>query len=81
MDRVSFLLERTGERLGCMLNPETLRIARCAGVRPQRSLGGTLTGRGLSDQPLQATGGGATELTLDLLFDISITGSSIQTTL
>jgi hypothetical protein len=79
MDRVSFLIERTGERLGCMLNPETLRIARRAGLRPRRSLGGALTGRGLSDDPLQATGGGVTELTLDLLFDVSIAGSTLQT--
>jgi hypothetical protein len=38
-----------------------------------------LTGRGATDDPLLYTGGGTTELRLDLLFDISLAGSSIQT--
>jgi hypothetical protein len=78
MDRVGFLIEKTGERLGCLLNPETLEITRRAGVRPRRSLGGALTGTGLSDDPLLYTGGGVTELKLDLLFDVSVAGSNIQ---
>ncbi|MCI0533961.1 MAG: hypothetical protein L0Z50_01915, partial [Verrucomicrobiales bacterium] len=79
MDRVGFLIEETGQRLGCLLNPETLEITRRSGVRSRRSLGGALTGRGLSDDPLLYTGGGITELQLDLLFDVSLAGSTIQT--
>jgi hypothetical protein len=78
MERVGFLLE-TGERLGCLLNPESIEVRRRAGVRPRRSIGGALTGRGLNEDPLLYTGGGSTELKLDLLFDVTLTGSSIQT--
>jgi len=80
MDRVGFLIEATGARLGCLLNPETLEITRRAGLRPRRSLGGALTGRGLSDDPLLYTGGGVTEMKLDLLFDVELAGSTLQTT-
>jgi hypothetical protein len=62
-----------------MLNPESLVIRRVAGVRPRYSAGGSLTGAGLADDPLLYTGGGATELLLDLLFDVSIAGSSVET--
>jgi Contractile injection system tube protein len=79
VERVAFLLE-TGERLGCLLNPETLTMTRLAGVRPRSSVGGPLTGARLRDDPLLYTGGGRTELSLDLLFDITIAGSSINTT-
>jgi len=79
MDRVGFLIEKTGERLGCLLNPETLEVTRRAGLRPRRSLGGALTGRGLSDDPLLYTSGGVTELKLELLFDVSLAGSTVQT--
>lgn len=73
MERAAFLIERTGARLSCLLNPETLVVRRLAGVRPRRSVGGQLTGAGLADDPLLYTGGGTTELTLDLLFDITLT--------
>lgn len=79
MERVAFLIDRTSERLSCMLNPERLVVRRTAGVQPRRSVGGVLTGAGLSDDPLFYTGGGATELNLDLLFDVSIGGSTINT--
>ena len=72
MERVAFLVESTGEQVSCLLNPETLVIRRQAGVRPRPSAGGRLTGVGLSDDPLLYTGGGSTELELDLLFDISL---------
>jgi hypothetical protein len=72
MERAAFLIERTGERLPCLLNPETLVVRRLAGVRPRRSVGGQLTGAGLADDPLLYTGGGTTELTLDLLFDVAL---------
>jgi hypothetical protein len=39
-----------------------------------------LSGAALSDDPLLYTGGGRTDLVLDLLFDIGIAGSTIQTT-
>lgn len=79
MERVAFLIEDTGNRLGCLLNPETFVIERVAGVRPRRSAGGPVTGRRLPDDALLFTGGGVTRLKLDLLFDVSIAGSSIAT--
>ncbi|HEY0752984.1 MAG TPA: hypothetical protein VGD98_03330 [Ktedonobacteraceae bacterium] len=79
MERVAFLIEETGERLGCLLNPDSLTMRRTAGVLPRRSSGGQFTGIGLRDDPLLYTGGGRTELELKLLFDISLAGSSIET--
>ncbi|MDY7227263.1 hypothetical protein [Hyalangium rubrum] len=79
MERVAFLLEPSGERIGALLNPETLVIRRTAGLRPRRSLGGAVTGGGPMDDALLFTGGGSTELLLELLFDVSLLGSSIQT--
>ena len=71
MERVAFLIERTGERIECLLNPATFTITRQAGVRPQRTLSGVLSGTAETDSPLLATGGGTTELVLELLFDVS----------
>ncbi len=79
MDRVGFLIEDSGERLGCLLNPESLQISRVAGLKPRLAAGGALTGKGLKDDPLLFTGGGRTELRMDLLFDVGLAGSSIQT--
>ena len=79
MERVAFLLESTGERLGCLLNPESVQLSRSSGIQPRRSAGGLLTGVGLSDDPLLYTGGGSTELRLDLLFDVTLAGSTIET--
>jgi nucleoid-associated protein YgaU len=70
MERVAFLVDKTGERIDCMLNPESVTMTRLAGVRTRGTTSGQLTGTGLADDPLQFTGGGRTELTLDLLFDI-----------
>jgi hypothetical protein len=78
VERVVFLIEDTNERLRCLLNPESLVVRRRAGVQPRRSLTGQLTSRDLTDEPLLFTGGGSTELQLDLLFDVSLAGSSIQ---
>ncbi len=78
MERVAFLIEETGERIACMLNPEDMVVRRLAGVRPRRSSGGALTGAGLADDPLLFTGGGMTELHLNLLFDVSLAGSSAR---
>lgn len=79
MERVSFLIESTGMRLPCLLNPETLVVRRLAGVRPRRGSGGALAGAGLADDPLLHTGGGRTQLDLDLLFDVMLAGASIST--
>lgn len=79
MERVAFLIEESGERLSCMLNPESLVVRRNAGIRPQQSVNGNLTGLSLSDDPLLYTGGGRTELQLDLLFDVHLAGTTIQT--
>lgn len=72
MERVAFLVERTGERLACLLNPEDLEMRRRAGVRTRREAGGFLAGRARTDHPLLATGGGETEFDLRLLFDIGV---------
>jgi hypothetical protein len=79
MERVTFLLEASGDRLTCMLNPETLVVRRRAGVLPRRSIGGRVSGGGRADEPLLFTGGGVTELELDLLFDVTLLGSSVST--
>ena len=72
MERVLFLVERTGERITCLLNPESVVMRRQAGLRTRRDATGIVTGPGLSDDPLIATGGGVTEIELDLLFDVAI---------
>lgn len=72
MERVAFLIERTGERISCLLNPENLEMRRSAGVRTRREAGGALSGRARTDDPLIATGGGTTEFDLHLLFDTLI---------
>ncbi len=78
MERAAFLIEESGERIPCLLNPASVVLRRVAGVQPRWSAGGPLTGAGLADAPLQLTGGGWTELRLDLLFDVSlVTGSTI----
>jgi nucleoid-associated protein YgaU len=79
VERVTFLIEQTNERVGCLLNPESLTLQRVAGVQPRRSISGGLTGTALADDPLLYSGGGRTELRLDLLFDIGLAGSSITT--
>lgn len=78
MERVAFLIEDTGERLGCLLNPESLVLRRQAGIQPRQTAGGLVTGADLADDPLFHSGGGRTELTLDLLFDVALAGSSIS---
>jgi len=79
MERATFLVEEMGLRVTCLLNPESLVVRRVAGVQPRRSVGGQLTGEGLADDPLLYTGGGRTEVDLDLLFDIALAGSTVTT--
>lgn len=78
MERVAFLIESSGEQIYCLLNPETLVMTRTAGVEARQSSGGRLTGSGLADDPLMFTGGGRTELKLDLLFDIDLLPGHVQ---
>jgi Contractile injection system tube protein/LysM domain len=79
VERVAFLLEETGERLCCLLNPENLVFRRRAGVQTRLSGGEAVTGINQTDDQLIYSGGGTTELTLDLVFDVSLVGSSIET--
>lgn len=77
MERVTFLVERTGERIGCLLNPETLTVQRRAGLAARGADdSGPIRAAGLSDDPLVYTGAGSTELTLDLLFDTTLAAGS-----
>lgn len=70
MERIAFLVDATGERIDCLINPETLVVRRLAGVRPA-ALPGAIVGAG-ADDVLLFTGGGRTELVLDLLFDVDL---------
>lgn len=77
MQRVLFLIEQTGERISALLNPERLEFTRRSGLRAASHATGAVTGVGLSDDLILATGGGTTELTLDLLFDVDLTEASV----
>lgn len=72
MERVTFLVERTGERIPCLLNPEMLEVRRSAGIVRRRAVGGAVIGNPRTDDPLVATGGGVTEYELKLLFDVDL---------
>lgn len=80
MERVAFLIERTGERIGALLNPESLEVRRSAGIGTRLGAGGILTGQARSDAPLIATGGGTTEYDLHLLFDVDIAREGLPAT-
>ncbi|QFT76049.1 hypothetical protein [Erythrobacter sp. THAF29] len=69
MERVAFLIERSGDTITCLMNPEGLLRRRTSGLAERRATGGILGGTGHADNPLIATGGGSTELELRLLFD------------
>jgi hypothetical protein len=79
MERVAFLLEKSGERLPCLLNPASVVVRRLAGLQPRQSGFGPLAGAGLKDDPLLYTGGGMTDILLDLLFDVSLVDSTVAT--
>ena len=76
MERVAFIVERTGARIDCLLNPDSVVVRRSAGLRTRRTAGGLVTGTRLADDPIMATGGGRTELELELLFDVALGGET-----
>lgn len=78
MERVAFLIEDTGVQLSCLLNPESVIVRRRAGLRPRQSGSGFISGHAGSDDALLFTGGGVTSIDLDLVFDVSLAGSTIQ---
>jgi hypothetical protein len=78
MERVAFLVDDSGERIDCLLNPETFEVTRLAGVRLRGAAGGQFIGAGLADEPLHFTGGGRTELTVDLLFDVELVEARVR---
>ncbi|WBB68164.1 hypothetical protein [Micromonospora sp. WMMD812] len=78
MERVAFLVDASGARVDCLLNPETVQVTRLAGVRHRSAAGGQLTGAGLADDTLVFTGGGRTELVLDLLFDVDFVEAQVR---
>lgn len=69
MERVTFIITSSGERVSCWLNPEHLVQRRTPGLRRPWAGSGPVTGALLSDDVLLHTGGGTTEIDLDLLFD------------
>lgn len=75
MERVAFLVEATGERIGCLLNPETVELRRVAGVSTRATPAGVVSGPARSDDALLFHGGGVTEMELELLFDVGVAGS------
>jgi hypothetical protein len=72
MERVAFIIEASGERVGCLLNPETFEVRRRAGVALVPEDASRLAGRRRRDDPIFFTGGGITELELSLLFDVQL---------
>lgn len=78
MERATFLIESTGERLSCMLNPETLEMQRSTGLRTLPSTRGMHQEGGQDEDPVYYAGGGRTELRLDLLFDTTLAGSTVE---
>jgi hypothetical protein len=79
MERVAFLDDASGRRISCLLNPESLVLRRQAGVRSRDTAGGLASGHGLSDDPLFFTGGGITEIEIDLLFDVDLDPQPVST--
>jgi hypothetical protein len=72
MERVAFLVEQTGERISCLLNPEFVETRRRSGLSERRDAAGFLASAARTDHPMVATGGGVTEIDLRLLFDTEL---------
>jgi hypothetical protein len=79
LERAVFVIEPSGERVSCALNPNQLVFRRNSGFVPLRSLAGAFSATRGTDENLVFTGTSTTELELDLLFDVSLPGSSIVT--
>lgn len=78
MERVAFLVEESAQPIQCLLNPDSLVVRRLAGLGPRRTAGGLATGTRLADDPVLVTGGGRTEIELDLLFDVTLSGAMVE---
>jgi len=78
MERAIFVLESDNRHLPCLLNPEGVTIQRTAGVRARALSSGPIVADGSSHDPLLYTDGGRTELTLDLVFDVSLVSGMAQ---
>lgn len=79
MERVSFIVTATGARISCLLNPEHVVQRRTAGLRRPWAATGPVSGAMLTDDILLHTGGGTTEVDLDLLFDTELAGDRTTT--
>lgn len=79
MERVIFRIEESGQSISCLLNPESMVLRRTSGIRCHETAGGVVSGSELADDPLLFTGGGRTELTVDLLFDMNLGDTVDQT--
>jgi hypothetical protein len=78
VERVTFVLEATGDRLSALLNPESLEMRRTSGLRRRAGAGGVVMGGARTDDPLIATGGGVTEYDLHLLFDTELAREALS---
>lgn len=72
MERVAFLIDSTGERVFAMINPDELMFERQSGVRRRMSGSQPLASARRSDDAMIITGGGVTDLKLNLLFDVDL---------
>ena len=81
MERVAFLIEKSSLRISCLLNPEdgndSFTIERTSGA--DREPIQPLSRSKLADNPVVFRSRGDTRLTLRLLFDVTLAGSSIHT--
>ena len=69
MEHVILYDEHAGTRIDALLNPETLTWRRRAGLRERRLDELPIADAGATDDALIHTGGGRTEIDLELLFD------------
>lgn len=76
MEHVAFIVDATGERLRCMLNPESVTQRRRAGLSARTSIGLAANREALIDNVLVNAGGGMSVLELDLLFDVDLAAGS-----
>ncbi len=80
MERVAFILPG-GTQLSCMLNPSSILMRRRSGLVSRSAAGESISGlNNQAESGMLHTGGGTTELILELLFDLAIAGNSGQVT-